>query len=108
MADIRRDPARERERCLADRKGVAGIKADADAGPRLLAEADQLLAAEILVILDRQPDAGSRGGRAVLLERGADIGDQLGPFRAPGIAIAAEHRGEADADDRRAGHGRLA
>ena len=34
--------AGEVERRLADREGVAGVEADADAGAGLLAEADQL------------------------------------------------------------------
>src|SRR5260221_113152 len=44
----------------------------------------------------------------MLAECRPHTGDELRPFRAPGIAVAAEHRGEAEPDDRRAEDGRLA
>ena len=39
VPNVRRDPPREVERRLGDRKGVAGVEDDADAAGRLLAEA---------------------------------------------------------------------
>ena len=59
MADVRRDPAGEGQWRLADRKRVAGVEADADA-LEFLAEVDELLAFEILMVLDRQRDPRRR------------------------------------------------
>ena len=62
---------REIERRLGDRKRVAGVEADADGGAGLLAEGDQLGAAEVLVVLDGEDDAGVRGERRLFRAHGA-------------------------------------
>src|SRR5436190_21858541 len=70
VADMAGYATGEGDRRLADRKRVGGIEADADTGPGFLAEADEFLAPEILVVLDREPHAGGRSLGAVLAGRG--------------------------------------
>ena len=95
---MRGDAAGEVERRLGDREGVAGIEADSDA-PRALAKVRQLLAAEILMVFDRQRSAVVEGARPAVGERGPNLRDQLLPFVPERVAVAAEHRGQAVADD---------
>ena len=73
---MRRDARGEIQRRLGDRKRVAGVEADADAA-RLLAEGDQFVAAEILMVLDREHPALVGGARAIFGERLADARDQF-------------------------------
>ena len=68
VAHMRRDARVEIERRLGDRKRVAGVDADADAARRL-AEGDEFVAAEILMVLDRERQPFVGDARAVFGER---------------------------------------
>ena len=83
-------------------KGVAGVEDDADVRAGFVAEVDELVAGEILMVLDDERHALRGRLRRVVGELGADIRDQLRPFFAPGVAVAAEDRRQREADDRRA------
>ena len=69
---MRSDAADEIERRLGDREGVAGVETDAEAAGRL-AKLDEFVAAEVLVVLDRQNSAFVGGARAAIGERGANL-----------------------------------
>ena len=97
---MRGDAAREVERRLGDRERVAGVETNADAARRL-AKFRELVAAEILMVFDRQNSAFVERARPAVGERGANISDELLPFFAERMAIPAKHRGEAIADDLR-------
>src|SRR5271165_700375 len=73
-----------------DGKRVAGVVADADAA-RLLAKGDELLAAEVLVVLDRQRPTFVERARSAVGERRPHIGDQRLPLFAERVAVAAKH-----------------
>src|SRR5450631_4487507 len=72
VANMRRDSRGEVERRFGDRKCVAGVETDADAAPRL-AESNKLVAAEILVVLDRKGPAFVRRSRAIFAEGPSNI-----------------------------------
>ena len=93
-----RDTGDEIERRLGHGKCVAGVEADSDAARRF-AEFRKFVAAEILMVLDRQNSAFVGRARATVGERGADLGDQLLPFLAKRVTIAAQDRRQAMADD---------
>src|SRR5271166_841046 len=100
MGHVRGDAAGEIERRLGDRERVAGVEADPDAARRI-AERSKLLAAEILVVLDGQRPALVGGARTVVGERAVHAGDELLPFFAERMAVAAEHRRQSAADNLR-------
>ena len=58
VTDAMRGAAGEGDRILADRERVAGIETDAGVRAEPLDDLEQLLAAEVLMILDRQDQAG--------------------------------------------------
>ncbi len=101
VADMRRDAGIEVERRFRDRKRVAGVDADSNA-TRLLAEADKFVAAEILMILDRQHAPVISDDRPVLLQRGAHAFDQLRPLCSLRRTVTAQHGSEPATDRRRA------
>ena len=82
------DPTGEVERRLRDGKSVASVEADADAA-RFLTKSDQFVAAEVLVVLDRQRPAFVGCARSPVGERGPDIGDQRLPLLAERVPITA-------------------
>src|SRR6516225_3972157 len=98
---MRGDAKREIERRLSDREGVAGVEADSHALVRL-AELDQFVAAEILVVLDRKNPALVECARTALRERAANGGDKFAPAGSERMAIAAKNRGQTIADRCRA------
>ena len=98
MGHVGGDPTGEVERRLRDGKGVAGVEADADAA-RFLTKSDQFVAAEVLVVLDRQRPAFVGGARSAVGERRPHIGDQCLPLFAERVAVAAKHSRQAVAYD---------
>ena len=98
VAHMRGDAAGEVERRLGDREGVAGVEANSNAAGAL-AKVRQLVAAEILMVFDRQRPAFVERARPAVGERGANIRDQLLPLFPERVAVAAQHRGQAVADD---------
>src|SRR6516225_2939894 len=97
MAHMPGDAAREVERLLGDRKGVARIEADAEAA-YLLAESDQLIAPEILVVLDREHAACIGSARPELSERSTYARHEFRPIGPERMPIAAQHPRQAEAD----------
>ena len=85
---MRGDAAGKVERRLGDRERVAGIEADSNAR-RALTKVRQLVAAEILMIFDRQRSAVVECARPAVGERGANTGDQLLPFLSERMAVPA-------------------
>ena len=68
--------------------------------PRVVSQnCAELVAAEILMILDRQHPAFVGGARTAIGERGANLGDELLPLVAKRVTIAAQHRRQPVADD---------
>ena len=67
-------------------------------GAGLVAELDQLLAAEILVVLDRQRHPGRGGLRGIAVKTVAHARDEERPFGAERVAVAAEEAGQHKAD----------
>src|ERR1700683_852721 len=92
------DASDEVERRLGDREGVAGIEANSEAAGRL-AKLAKFVAAEVLVVLDRENSAFVGRARTAVAERGANLGDELLPLVAKRVTIAAEHRGQSVTDD---------
>ncbi len=66
---------------------------------RGLAKFDEFVAAEILMILDRQNSALVGRARTTVGERGANLGDKLFPLVAKRVTIAAQNRRQAMTDD---------
>src|SRR5271166_4901788 len=98
VPDMRRDPTDEVERRLGHRKGVAGVEANPYAA-RLVTKGDELSAAKILMIFDSKNPAFVKGARPAIGKRRSNAGDELCPFVAERVAIAAEHRRQTVADD---------
>ena len=92
------DPPREGKRRLADRERVARIVGDADGRPAELAERDQFVAAEVLMVLDGEHPPLCRRTRPPFRQGGADCCVELAPFPARRVAVAAQDRGQGDAD----------
>src|SRR5258706_295275 len=89
----------EVQRRLCDRESVAGVETNSYVVPCLGAEIQQLAAAEILVILDRDRYARTRRLAREVVQLGAYRGDQRRPLFALRRAVAAQHRGQRRADD---------
>jgi hypothetical protein len=101
VSEMRGDATGEVQRRLGDGEGVAHVEANADAAVGL-AESDQLVGAEILMILDRELAALVRGARSIYRQRLADIANQLGPTGAKRVTIPAQHRRQSEPDRVRA------
>src|SRR5580704_2804680 len=98
MGHVGGDPTGEVERRLRDGKSVASVEADADAA-RFLTKSDQFVAAEVLVVLDRQRPAFVGCARSAVAERRRHIGDQRLPLLAERVPITAKHSRQAVAYD---------
>ena len=92
------DPPREGKRRLADRERVARIVGDADAWSAELAERNQLVAAEILMVLDGEYPSLCRRTRPPFRQGRADRRVELVPLLARRIAVAAQDGGQGDTD----------
>src|SRR6202050_4452637 len=92
------DASDEVERRLGDREGVAGVEANSEAAGRL-AKLAKFVAAEVLVVLDRENSAFVGRARTAVAERSANLSDELLPLVAKSVTIAAEHVGQAVAND---------
>ncbi len=64
-----------------------------------LAKLGKFVAAEILMVLDRQNSAFVGGARTAIGERGANLGDELFPLVAKRVTIAAQNRRQSMAND---------
>ena len=99
MPHMRSDAAR-RNRAAPRRPGKVLPVSRQMPTPRVVSQnSDELVAAEILMVLDRQNSAFVGRARTALGERGANLGDELLPFVAERMTIAAQHRRQAMADD---------
>ena len=70
-------PARERDRIFPDRERVAGIEADAGVRAEALGHRDQLFAAQILMVLDREDQPGIGDAAGLARQRVARVSEQL-------------------------------
>ena len=98
MPHVRSDAADEIERRLGDRERIAGVETNAKAASRL-AESGELVAAEVLMILNRQDPAFIRGARAAVGELSANVSDQLFPLVAERVTIPAQDCRQAMTND---------
>ena len=89
VAHMRSDAADEVERRLGDRKGVAGVETNTEPAGRLT-KFREFVAAEVLVVLDRQNSAFVGRARTAIGKRGANLSDELFPFVAERVTIAAQ------------------
>ena len=102
VADPVRGAAGERHGILADGERIAGVETDAGMRTELFDEVDQLLAADVLVIFDRQHQPGIADTIGLPAERAVRVRDHLVPARAPSSARALEHGRQVEAQDPRA------
>ena len=94
--------AGERYGVLPYRKRVAGIEADAGVWPEPFGELDQLLAAQVLVVLDRDGQTGIAKPARLTSQRVARVAEQLVPPLPPARAATLEHRRQMKSQHHRA------
>jgi hypothetical protein len=92
--------ARESNRIFADRKRIARVEDDADVVAERFTELEQFLAAEVLVILDREDQPRVGNLRRLPEQRRAGMRDHVVPARSQRRPASLEHRGQMKSDDR--------
>src|SRR3954447_20312486 len=99
VRNSRGDPLRERDGVLRHRECVSGVHRNADVRPSLLSKHHQFVAAQVLMVLDRDLEAGSGSFPRFAAQRRARMIHHLPPSRTLFRPGALEHWREMHADD---------